>query len=383
MFKWLFSALLLLSSSLALAQPTWEQIKAQANGQRVFMHISATNPAVKQYLEWAAPQLKRRYGVTLNIQTHADMADVIQKLQTGQANAAGQAQADIVWVNGAHFLQLQQHNLLAGPFTALLPNWTLINHALPASEDFSVPTQGLEVPWGASQLVFAYNPARLYNPPRSVYELLSYARSFPGRFSYPTATQFQGLSFLNTVLLELSHQDAALRRPVTEQDFQRLTAPLWRYLDELHPYCWQQGRTFADNRTLLSLLSNRQLDLIVTSHQLQINAAQQKQQLSSQIRTYSLANGALTVMHFLAIPRAAHSTEGALVTINFLLSPQAQSYKANPQVWGDLPVIAPPLITGYKGQMQIYSGYSAIHFSWQQKLSQAWQQRYATPSSHN
>ncbi len=58
------------------------------------------------------------------------------------------------------------------------------------------------------------------------------------------------------------------------------------------------------------------------------------------MRSFTFSGGTLSNTHFVAIPYNAASTAGALVTANFLLSPQAQARKQDPQVWGDPTVLA-------------------------------------------
>ncbi|WP_232787011.1 hypothetical protein [Planococcus sp. MB-3u-03] len=53
-------------------------------------------------------------------------------------------------------------------------------------------------------------------------------------------------------------------------------------------------------------------------------------------RTYLLDGGTLANTHFLSIPFNASDKAGALVAINELMSPAAQTSKLSPENWGDL-----------------------------------------------
>ncbi|MFW8406460.1 ABC transporter substrate-binding protein, partial [Klebsiella pneumoniae] len=77
------------------------------------------------------------------------------------------------------------NGLLYGPFVDTLPSWQYVNQSLPVDSDFSEPTEGLEAPWGVGQLVFIYDHHKLNNPPESFAELLSYAKAYPNRITYP------------------------------------------------------------------------------------------------------------------------------------------------------------------------------------------------------
>lgn len=47
-----------------------------------------------------------------------------------------------------------------------------------------------------------------------------------------------------------------------EADFEEVTAPLWAYLDALHPHLWRSGRNFPDSGpNLRTLMSDGELSL--------------------------------------------------------------------------------------------------------------------------
>ena len=62
--------------------------------------------------------------------------------------------------------------------------------------------------------------------------------------------------------------------------------------------------------------------------------------LPDTVRSFTFSGGTLSNTHFVAIPYNAAAKAGALVTADFLLSPQAQARKQDPDVWGDPTVLA-------------------------------------------
>ncbi len=50
-------------------------------------------------------------------------------------------------------------------------------------------------------------------------------------------------------------------------------------------------------------------------------------------------SGESTIPHFLGVLESSDNKPGGLVTLNFMLTPQAQLSKYDPDYWGDLPVI--------------------------------------------
>ena len=324
-------------------------------------------------------------GVTLKHIKVADIAETTQRLlaeKTAGKETGGSV--DLLWINGENFRSLKQADLLYGPFTELLPNWQWVDKSLPVYEDFSEPTEGLEAPWGVGQLVFIYDKQRLSNPPQNFAQLLHLAESFPGKVSYPQPPEFHGSSFLKAALLELTDNQQALYQAIDakiEQDkFAQVTAPLWDYLDKLHAVAWQQGKRFPSGSSeTIQLLDDRQLLLAITFNPNAANAAIEHGKLVETAQTYAFAQGALSNIHFLAIPWNASAKEGALVAINFLLSPKAQQRKADARIWGDPSVLNLKAATK-KDTPQGFALYKSIaepHPSWQTALELEWQKRYA------
>jgi putative spermidine/putrescine transport system substrate-binding protein len=57
------------------------------------------------------------------------------------------------------------------------------------------------------------------------------------------------------------------------------------------------------------------------------------------VRTFVLSDGSIYNTHFLAIPANSPHKAAAMVAADFLLSPEAQLSKYDPNNWGDFPAI--------------------------------------------
>ncbi len=375
----LLTLLLAVSFSwMCAAQEDWPTTVQNAKGQTVYFHAWGGSPEINRYLQWANEQLQHQYGVTLKQVKVADIAETASRLIAEKAAGKNQnGSVDMVWINGENFKSMKDHGLLYGPFVESLPNWRFVDQSLPVDHDFAEPTLGLEAPWGVGQLVFIYDHHRLNNPPQSFAELLSYAKAFPNRVSYPRPPEFHGTSFLKALLIELTGNAPQLAHPVDQADFAQVTAPLWDYLDEFHRYAWRAGKQFpASSAETMQLLDDRQLDLAVTFNPNSVYAAQANGTLAQSTQVYAMQAGALSNIHFLAIPWNASAKAGALVAINFLLSPEAQSRKGNLNVWGDPSVLTSDYLTGSAHQTHLFPAIQEPHPSWQGALEQEWQRRY-------
>jgi len=377
--KYFFSALILLLSNMALAsQLDWQAISDKAKGQTVYFFAWGGSNEINNYLRWANKSLQAQYGVTLKHVKVSDISESISQLlaeKTAKKNQNGHI--DMVWINGENFKSMKQHQLLGNAFAKQLPNWPFVDKTLPVNSDFAEPTLGLEAPWGVGQLVFIYDKNTITTPPTSFADLLTYAQQHPQKISYPKPPAFHGTSFLKAALLELSNNNQLLYQAVTKNTFQRISAPLWSYLDKLHAVAWQKGQQFPTNGSeTLQLLDDKQLDIAISFNPNEVISAQANGTLAKSTATYAMQAGALSNIHFLAIPWNANAREGALVAINFLLSPEAQSRKGDLTIWGDPTVLQKQYVTGSAKNTTLFKSIAEPHPSWQAALEAEWQTRY-------
>ena len=359
---------------------TWQQVEQQAQGQDVYFHAWGGSQEINRYIQWAEQELKSRYNVTLHHVKVSDIAETTARLLAEKA--AGKedgGSVDMVWINGENFKSMKENQLLFGPFVEQLPNWEYVDKSLPVTVDFSVPTDGLEAPWGVGQFVFIHDKLKLNNPPESFSEMLSYAKAFPNRLTYPRPPEFHGTSFIKSLLIELTNNDPALQQPVSPESFALITKPLWDYLDEFHNVAWRGGKQFpAGTAETVQLLDDGQIDLAVTFNPNAVYSAQANGNLAETTQAYALNNGALSNIHFLAIPWNANAKAGAKVAINFLLSPEAQSRKGDINIWGDPSVLSNQYLTGSAKNTQQFKSIAEPHPSWQTALEKEWLKRYGS-----
>ncbi|WP_421281794.1 ABC transporter substrate-binding protein [Aeromonas taiwanensis] len=373
---------LLASGSLLAAAPDarWQQTLDEAKGQTVYFNAWGGSPEINGYLVWAGQEIERQYGVKL-VQVKVDdiAQSVSQLLANKQAGKNTGGPIDLLWVNGENFKAMRERELLGAPFTGELPNMALVDTSLPVSEDFTVPVAGLEAPWGIGQLNLMVNGEEVATPPTSAAALLAWARANPGRFTYPKPPQFHGSSFLKQILLELTPDPAPLYREATDAAFERLTAPLWTWLDALHPALWRKGKLFpASAAETRQLLDDGELAMAISFNPGEAQSAVQNGALPPGVVAVAMAKGALTNSHFLAIPFNASARAGAKVAVNFLLSPAAQARKADPAFWGDPSVLRTDALPASASQTPAlrFKAVAEPHPSWQLRLEAAWAERY-------
>ncbi|MEX6506366.1 ABC transporter substrate-binding protein [Jiella sp. M17.18] len=324
----------------------WPAILKAAKGETVYFDAWGGSQNINDYIAWAAGEVQQRYGVTLKQVKLADTADAVARVvaeKTAGKDKGGSV--DLIWINGENFVAMQRQGLLAPGFATKLPNWRYVDTANPTiTTDFTVPTKGQESPWGGAKLVFFEDTARsgpVSGMPKTADELLTYAKAHPGRFSYPAPPDFMGSSFLKQILIDTTPDPAILQKPATDANFEAATAPLWAWLDAIRPALWRQGRDYPQNYPAMKqLLADGELDIIFAFNPAEASSAIAAGELPDTVRSFVFPAGTLGNTHFVAIPYNSSAKAGAMVVANFLLSPQAQLRKENPQYWGDPTVLS-------------------------------------------
>lgn len=366
-----------------------------ASGQIVHFNAWGGSPAVNDYISWAGKRLKEDHNITLVHVKLTDTGDAVSRILAEKtAGRTKGGSVDLIWVNGENFASLKRNGLLRRDAWAFdLPSWQYTDEtALPALvNDFGNPTEGLESPWGRAQLVFAYDQDSVPSPPRSAMALKEWILANPGRFTFPQPPAFTGTSFLKQIAIELSDDRSVFAQDATTQDTEAALAPLWSWLDGVAPSLWQKGRSYPKNYTNLSqLLGDGEINIAMAFNPAKFSNDIKTGVLPSTIRTYIHDGGTLANVHYVAIPFNAKSSEAAMITADFFLSPEAQIRKANSDIWGD-----PTVLSMAKLSPQHRDAFNALprgiatlteeelsaslpepHPSWVSVLEKGWESRY-------
>lgn len=369
----------------------WPSIEAKARGQTVYFNAWAGSERINAYIQWAAQELKKNHGIELEHVKISDAADMIKRVrQEKNAGKNTDGSVDLVWINGENFLTMKKEGLLYGPFTQNLPNFALVDtKGKPTTLlDFAEPTEGLESPWGMAQLTFMADSKRLPQAPKNMMQLLELAKKNPGRISYPKLPDFTGTTFIKQVFLEFHSDTRPFYQPVTPIALQTAAAPVWAYLDQLHPHLWRKGKQFPLNPgALRQMMADGELLLAMTFNPNEAANEIAAKRLSPTVYSYQHEKGTIGNTHFVAIPFNAKAKEAAQVVANFLLSPLAQAKKADIQQWGDPTVLAIDRLTPKQkvafnsallpGQLSKYAPtLSEPHGSWVDAIEKEWLKRY-------
>lgn len=373
----------------------WPELLAEAKGQTVYWHAWGGEPRINDYIAWAGREIEERYGVELVHVKVQDTGSVVsQVLAEKTAGTLDGGSVDLIWINGENFAAMKREGLLLNEGWAnKLPNFQYVDVCGKPTviNDFTVPTDGLEAPWGMAQLVFFNDTALNTEVPDSMEGLLQWAAANPGRFSYPQPPDYVGSTFLKQALYELVTDPTVLQQPVDQTDFAAVAEPLLAYLDKLHPNMWRSGRAFPQNTaSLRQLMADGELEIGFAFNPAAASNAIANNELPDTVRSFVLEAGTIGNTHFVAIPFNANAKAGSMVLADFLMSPEAQLRKQDPNVWGDptvLDVTSLPAAArdGFKG---LDLGIATLspselgivlpepHPSWMVELEKVWLARY-------
>tara|TARA_R110002051_G_scaffold36358_2_gene79104 strand:+ start:11884 stop:13113 length:1230 start_codon:yes stop_codon:yes gene_type:complete len=377
----------------------WPAIEKAAVGQTVYFNAWGGSENINAYLEWVAAEMRERHDVTVTQVKLDDTASAVAKVVAEKAAGRNEGgSVDLIWINGENFVSMKQQGLLLSPgWATSLPNWQYVDveNQPTILADFTEPTEGLESPWGGAKMVFFYDSARTdqNDLPDDTAQLLDWAKRNPGRFSYPAPPDFIGSSFLKQVLHEVTADPAKLAGPVDEATFDADVEPLFAYLDELHEVAWRSGKAFPQNYPdMKQKLADGELDIIFAFNPAEASASVRAGELPETIRSFTFPGGTLGNTHFVAIPYNADAKAGALLTANFLISPEAQLRKQDPTYWGDPTVLSmEKLPAADRAAFQSLDlGVATLppgelgpviaepHASWMDRIETEWRRRYAS-----
>ena len=305
----------------------------------VNFHAWGGSSNINKYISNFGKDIKEKFGIQFN---HIKIEDTQTSVNLIISEGVQQkSKVDLIWINGENFQKLKLNNLLYGPINDLnnlkfinLEDETLIN-------DFGIPTDNYEIPWGRSQFVFLYDKELIESPPKDIFELKKFIIMNPGRFTYPKLPNFHGTTFLKQILYELGHYNLMTKKFNSENDdHKNAIKELLNFVNEINPYLWSEGKRYPkNNMEMMKMLANREIFISLSFNPNEASAQIINGNLRENTGTFIFNNGTIANTHYLAIPKYSNNIEGSLIVINELLNPKYQALKMNPYIWGDPTVL--------------------------------------------
>jgi putative spermidine/putrescine transport system substrate-binding protein len=321
-----------------MMQQSWEQITEKAKGTTVtWMKYTGDKKSNKYIDDVLVPRIKEKFGITLKIIPGQGPSIVSSIMSEKEANVE-KGQSDMVWINGETFFQIQQFQGLFGPIDYKLPNSEFINYEDPIIKyDFQQEIKGYEAPWGKASFIALTDAAKVKTPPVSMQDFETYWKANPGKFTL--SLDFTGYTLLKTWLIELAGSSDNLNGDFDQNKYDKYSGQLWDFINRNKKYFWKKGETFPESAvTIAQLYATGEVNFGFSFGFTAVDKGIKEGLFPKTTIGYVLKPGSIHNTSYLAVPFNATNKEGALVVINYLISPEAQIEKSDINNNGGTPV---------------------------------------------
>ena len=111
---------------------------------------------------------------------------------------------------------------------------------------------------------------------------------------------------------------------------------MWEVFNKMEPYLWQEGKSYPQSLSQLDqLYKNGEVWMTMGYDEAGASNLIDSGEFPNTTKTFLFEKGTLANTHFLTVPYNSPNASGALVLINYLLSPEAQLKKMDLQYWGE------------------------------------------------
>ena len=335
------------TEALDLSAASWDQIVDAAKGTTVTFYGWGGDEDRNNWLaNVGAPYMKEHYGITLEV-VGMNIDEILAKLAGEKEAGTAAGSIDMIWINGENFYSAKENGLLYGAFLDKLPNTeAYIDTQDPETlNDFCMPIEGFEAPYGKAQLVLFNDSAVTPEAPSSAQELLSYCRQYPGKVTYPALPDFTGSAFVRNIIYELCGWEQFQTMEADYETVKEAIAPALDYLRSLNPYLWNEGRTFPDSSTTVdAMFTDGELVLAMSYSPYGVAVGIENGVYTPTTRTFLFENGTIGNTNYMSIAFNSPNPAGALVVINAMISAGLQLSQY--EKLRNLPVVSPEKLSG-------------------------------------
>lgn len=330
-----------------LSAASWDQIEEAARGTSVTFYGWGGDEDRNNWLaSVAAPYMKERYDITLEV-VGMNIDEILAKLAGEKEAGSAAGSIDMIWINGENFYSAKENGLLYGAFLDKLPNTgTYIDTEDPETlNDFCMPIEGYEAPYGRAQMVLYNDSAVTPETPASAQALLAYCQQYPGRVTYPALPDFTGSAFVRNIIYEICGWEQFQTMEADYDTVKEAIAPALDYLRSLNPYLWNQGRTFPDASTTVdAMFADGELVLGMSYSPYGVAVGIENGTYTDTTRTFLFENGTIGNTNYMSIAFNSPNPAGAMVVINAMISAELQLSQY--EQLRNLPVVAPAKLSG-------------------------------------
>ena len=320
---------------------SYDEMKEAAKGTTVTFYGWGGDEQLNQWLDDVfAPHMKEHFDITME-RVPMDIDQVLNQL-SGEVQAGKEdGTIDMIWINGENFQSAKENEMLYGPFTDKLPNFDayIDTESEDVLYDFAYPIEGYEAPYGKAQLVMMKDSAVTKETPVNAEELLEYAKTYSGKVTYPALPDFTGSAFVRNIIYEICGYEQFMDMEPDKETVKEAIEPAIKYLRELNPYLWNQGKTFPDSSTTVdNMFADGELVLNMTYGAYDASVKIANGTYTDTVESFQFDKGTIGNTNFMAIAKNSGNKAGAIVAINEMISPEIQASRYD--VLKTIPVVS-------------------------------------------
>ena len=315
------------NAEIDLANASWEEILEAAKGTTVTFYGWGGDENRNNWLNTTvASYVKENYDVTLEV-VGMNIDDILTKLSGEKMAGTKAGSIDMIWINGENFYSAKDNGLLYGPFTQKLPNMEgYIDMNDPETlNDFCMPIEGYEAPYGKAQMVMYADTTVTPNLPASAEELLVFCQANPGKVTYPALPDFTGSAFVRNLIYEICGWEQFQTMAADYDTVKEAIEPALEYLRQLNPYLWNEGKTFPDSSTTVdAMFADGELVMNMSYGPFSVATGIAEGTYTETTQTFVFDKGTIGNTNYMAIAANSPNKAGAMVVINAIISGDIQ-----------------------------------------------------------
>ncbi|MBC7442075.1 MAG: ABC transporter substrate-binding protein, partial [Ramlibacter sp.] len=194
------------------------------------------------------------------------------------------------------------------------------------ANDFGVPVKGCEAAWQQANSALVYDSADLGSADvASVSSLLAWAKSDPGKLTYPAPPDFTGSMAVRSLLYARLDGPSRLAGAFDEQKYSQASAGFYDRLNAIEPTLWRQGRTYPTSQDdVEKLFANGEISAYFTYGPGGVAAKVEDGTYPRTTKEAVPTSGNISNYSFIGIPKNAAHRPAAFVLANTLQEPEVQ-----------------------------------------------------------
>lgn len=308
---------------------SFDDMKKEAKGSTVTFYGWGGDEVLNKWLDDVfAPDMKEKYDIKME-RVPMDIDQILSQLSGEMEANKKDGDIDMIWINGENFKSAKEKNMLYGPFTDKLPNFSkyIDTKSEDVNYDFAYPIKGYEAPYGKAQFVFMKDNAVAKETPKNAEEFLEFCKKYKGKVTYPKLPDFTGSVFVRNIIYETcGGYEQFMDMKADKATVKKAIQPALDYLKKLNPYLWNGGKSFPDSSTKCEkMYSDGELVMYMTYGAYDAAVGIDNGTYPKTTQTFQFDKGTIGNTNFMAIAANSANKAGAMVAINEMMSPEIQA----------------------------------------------------------